>query len=714
MKTRFVVVFWCALLALASASAAPLGTAFTYQGQLTESGNPASGNYDLTFTLFDSSPGGVLIAGPLTNTAVTVSNGLFTTTLDFGGGVFGGDARWLEIAVRTNGGGTFTTLSPCQPLTPSPYALYAPGAGTAATSATAIAVAANGVASASLQTNAVTSDKIANGTIEPEDLNGESFATVLWKAEGNSGTTSGPHFLGTTDNQALELKVDFMRALRLEPNEGGMPNVIGGSPGNFVSPGTVGATIAGGGALNWLGAAFTNRIAGQFGTLGGGAANAIEANAMAATIDGGLWNSICNYASYSAVGGGLWNTVETSATAATIGGGIGNTNLATYAVLAGGTSNRIETAAVHGVIGGGDRNAIAANSPGATIAGGYWNDIASNSGSSTIGGGAGNSIAANSELSTIAGGYWNDIGTNSLHSVIGGGYENHVAANSGAASIAAGHMNEIGSGSTSSAIGGGANNDIAGDSAFATIAGGRANGIGTNSSCSTIGGGSYNTIAAIAGWATVSGGWLNTIQTNAVYATIPGGLYNLAEGRCSLAAGRRAKAHGDGSFVWGDSHDFDVHAWGTNQFVVRATGGYWLFSAVDGLGNPTAGVTLAAGGGFWSPWCDRNAKTNLVPVDGRAVLEKVLQLPITTWNYKTQDPSVRNLGPMAQDFHAAFGLGGDDDSHIGTVNADGVALAAIQGLNHKVEAENQVLKQEIAELKRLVSQLSAKLSGGAQ
>jgi beta-xylosidase len=74
---------------------------------------------------------------------------------------------------------------------------------------------------------------------------------------------------------------------------------------------------------------------------------------------------------------------------------------------------------------------------------------------------------------------------------------------------------------------------------------------------------------------------------------------------------------------------------------------------------------------------------------------------------------VRHLGPVAQDFHAAFGLG-SDDRHIATVDADGVALAAIQGLNRKVEAENTALKQEIAELKRLVTQLSTKVSGGGQ
>src|SRR5579864_2671646 len=79
-------------------SAAAQGTAFTYQGRLNSGASPANGNYDLSFALFTSSAGGVAIAGPVTNTAVGVTNGLFTTTVDFGD-VFSGASNWLEIAV---------------------------------------------------------------------------------------------------------------------------------------------------------------------------------------------------------------------------------------------------------------------------------------------------------------------------------------------------------------------------------------------------------------------------------------------------------------------------------------------------------------------------------------------------------------------------------------------------------------------------------------
>ena len=100
------------------------GASFTYQGRLNSGGSPASGSYDLKFTLYAMNLTGSIIAGPVTNSAVPVTNGLFLATIDFGG-VFDGNPRWLDIAVRTNGAATFTTLAPRQPLTPAPYAIFA-------------------------------------------------------------------------------------------------------------------------------------------------------------------------------------------------------------------------------------------------------------------------------------------------------------------------------------------------------------------------------------------------------------------------------------------------------------------------------------------------------------------------------------------------------------------------------------------------------------
>ena len=112
------------------------GTAFTYQGRLNDGSNPANGSYDLTFTLFGASSGGSAVAGPVTNSATGVSNGSFTVTLDFGAGVFTGPARWVEIGVRTNGGGSFTNLVPRQAVAPAPYAIFAEGASASGLSGT--------------------------------------------------------------------------------------------------------------------------------------------------------------------------------------------------------------------------------------------------------------------------------------------------------------------------------------------------------------------------------------------------------------------------------------------------------------------------------------------------------------------------------------------------------------------------------------------------
>lgn len=111
------------ILMIGSVQAAPLGTAFTYQGQLQKNGSPYNGTCSFQFSLWDAVSGGTQVGSTLTQTDVTVSNGLFTVTLDFGTGVFTGDARWLQIAVQCSGDSGYTTLSPRQALIAAPYAL---------------------------------------------------------------------------------------------------------------------------------------------------------------------------------------------------------------------------------------------------------------------------------------------------------------------------------------------------------------------------------------------------------------------------------------------------------------------------------------------------------------------------------------------------------------------------------------------------------------
>lgn len=240
----------------------------------------------------------------------------------------------------------------------------------------------------------------------------------------------------------------------------------------------------------------------------------------------------------------------------------------------------------------------------------------------------------------------------------------------------------------------------------------------------TVGGGAQNrasgTMCTVAGgwsnsatgqYATVGGGSLNMATGN--YSTVPGGLLNTAQARYSFAAGIRAKALHDASFVWGDdSISADIVSTANNQWTARCAGGVRFFSNSDA----TTGVVLNPGSGSWSSASDRDFKENFTAVDPGDILERVVTLPISMWNYKSQEAAIRHIGPMAQDFHAAFGIG-EDDRHISTVDADGVALAAVQGLYRLVQerdAEIVELNARLSTLESLVEQLLSQQVGGAK
>jgi len=112
------------------AGATPVGTTFTYQGRLNESGSPATGTYDFQFALYEDGGGATQVASSITVGDVVVGDGVFSAELDFGTGVFDGNARWLKISVRAGSStGAYTELLPLQPIRPAPYALHSPGSG---------------------------------------------------------------------------------------------------------------------------------------------------------------------------------------------------------------------------------------------------------------------------------------------------------------------------------------------------------------------------------------------------------------------------------------------------------------------------------------------------------------------------------------------------------------------------------------------------------
>jgi hypothetical protein len=423
-------------------------------------------------------------------------------------------------------------------------------------------------------------------------------------------------------------------------------------------------------------------IAGQMNGNGGGLTNL-----TATQLTGGLTvqpDTTTNGAP-NIIAGSLGNYVASGVVGATISGG-GATNYH-------GSPNNNTVTADFGTVGGGEQNAAEGNS--ATAGGGMYNNALGNY--STVGGGQLNE--AYRLNSTVAGGANNTAsGTNATVSggavgsatgysaTVAGGYLN--TASSDYATIGGGDRNVANS--LDATVAGGSGNTASWH--FATVGGGE-NNMATNTGA-TISGGYSNTASY---YATVAGGRQNSASGD--YSTVAGGVLNTASGNYSFAAGQAASAIYDGSFVW-NCDATAISSTVARQFTARATGGF-LFITSD----MEVGATLPAGGGSWISLSDRNAKEHLAAVNPSEVLAKVVALPLSTWNYKSQDAAIRHIGPMAQDFKAAFSVG-ETDTGISTVDADGVALAAIQGLNQKLaetRAENAELRARLERLEQLIN-----------
>jgi hypothetical protein len=364
-----------------------------------------------------------------------------------------------------------------------------------------------------------------------------------------------------------------------------------------------------------------------------------------------------------------------------------------------------------------------------------------------IAGYSGNFVAPSVVGATIAGGgrldaSYSDSETNEPYPTLFNQVLNHFGSvGGGAGNTANGYFTTVGGGEANSAIGhwatlgGGAYNvihdpevDLAALNFVSTIAGGSENRI-IDAVGGTIGGGSFNTItndtpidptnipypATIAGGydntasnapgGVIGGGMQNTVGAEA--ATVPGGRNNQASGVGSFAAGVNAKALDDHSFVWGGSTNVETVSSGPSSFVVRSTNvsRFLTTEATGETNDPYVGVTLTNGATSWSSLSDSNSKTAVTPIDHRETLRKVAALPVTAWNYK-HDPNRRYIGPMAQDFHEAFGLG-SDDKHISTLDTDGVTLSAIKGLVEELHEQDTALAERDARLEALEKQVQA-------
>ncbi len=454
--------------------------------------------------------------------------------------------------------------------------------------------------------------------------------------------------LGTNDNNALEFRVRGNKVMRFDPHPNS-PNIVAGSLNNYHSDGVVGVTVVGGGLPGYGCSAL------PFDQCSNAATNDY------ATVIGGFANTANG--DRSTVTGGASN--RASGSASSIGGGYANLASASLSRVGGGSNNTAANAFT--VVAGGDSN------------------VASG-GSSAIGGGRSNS--ATGDASTVPGGTTN--AATAAYTTVGGGYHN-----------------------TSTGLG------------------------------SVVSGGGFN--SATGGHAAVAGGGGNTATGN--YAFVAGGIENEACGDFNFVAGKRAKsprvgfgnsACAQGNFVFADSTDADFGNTivGANQFLVRAAGGARFDMGSGPLRiNSTGGayfnlgdnqlhvqatvVYFQLGSGWacgaspgvgWTCSSDRNLKRNLTPTTGQSMLAKVAAMPVYRWQPKDgPNKDHWHVGPMAQDFYAAFALG-DSDKSIGLLDAAGVALAAIQGLNEKVDERTAALAKLVGEKDAVIATLTGRVA----
>jgi len=416
--------------------------------------------------------------------------------------------------------------------------------------------------------------------------------------------------------------------------------------------------------------------------------NSVIVGGYTDTIDSGAGNTPAG-AAYSMIGAGEGNDVSNGW--AFIGAGSGNTVSNQESFIGAGTGGSVS--AYQSFIGAGGGNAVSGFD--SFVGAGLGNAVPGTV--SFIGGGHNNSVSGH--LSFVGDGFGNQVSGPGSFIGAGGDLTAELPDNQIAGSdsfIGAGDLNTVSA--NDSFVGSGYQNAVT--EIYGAIAGGyRNNASGAGAS---VGGGEYNNAAGTA--SVVGGGVVNAAR--GAYATIPGGYENAANGNGSFAAGTLAKARNIGSFVWSDnSTGSELQSTVNYQFLARATGGFYLYSNKAA----TVGVKLAPNSGTWASLSDRTMKSGVVPLDDAAVLAKVAALPISEWSYRDEG-GVRHVGPMAQDFYAAFRVG-EDDRHITSIDEDGVALAAIKALrreNVALRAGMRSQNAEIVELQGEVRELEAK------
>ncbi len=779
LGTAVIVLLLLALLGSSSHAQAPVPeaeqvasveTTFTYQGQLKRDGDPVNDTCSFEFRLYDAPSGGNPVGQPITTT-VPVQDGLFTVGLDFGN-LFD-QSRWLGIRVQCPGDAGYVDLGR-QPLTAAPRAIYAattPWDGIQGMPA-GFADGVDDDTTYGVGIGLVLTDttfslafpyRLPQGCTGGEipEWDGSIWACAPDDDSGGDITavTAGTGLSGGGDSGNVTLNADtayLQRRVSSICTTGSSIRVINANGTVTCEPDTD-TTYAAGNQLFLSGTTFNlqegsgsdldaDLLDGQESSyyrnasnINAGTLNVARFSAYSDLVDEGYLddNAGTDLLTRSQANGRYVNEDQgDSVTSAMIvNGTVTADDLQDGAAL---TEILDDDGAGSGLnadlLDGQHASAFASSSHNHDSR--YWK-LAGNSGTdpgsdfigttdnvalnfrvnnarafrlepnttspNIIGGYSGNSVTGGVVGATIGGGgassFVNRVTDN--YGTVGGGYYNQAGNNAGSTydipyATVCGGENNVASGYGATISGGGYN--IASDGA------------------ATVGGGYGNTASGYR--ATIGGGKDNT--ASGADATIPGGEGNIAAGDHSFAAGYRAQANNAGCFVWGDNTDAYVSCNVNNRTIFRSSGGYYIYTNA----SLSTGAYLAAGGSSWNSVSDRERKENLRPVDTRALLENLAAIEISTWNYKGQDPSVRHIGPMAQDFNALLpDLGGEGEKYINALDADGVALAAIQGLYgivreqeaqiESLEAENAALSAQLDDLEARLTALEMRSDGRA-
>lgn len=716
MKNRLI-----RLLSLLSTLATPVclpaqgpSTTFTYQGRISANGSAFEGNGMFKFALVKS------YNTAQQATAAAQLTGSFVTSVEV---LSSGSGYTVAPAVTLSGGGGSGATATAMISSGEVTAINVNSAGSGYTSAPTVSIAPPDTATS--EVTYWSNDGTSNAGSEP------SAAVPVQVANGLFTVV-----LGDTNSMAVmpcALFTDPDLRLKIWFNDG----THGSSPLSPLQKLTPApyATMAQG----LVGVVQNNVMNGQFVTVGGGVGNTTS-NSYA-TVSGGAYNF--NSGNSASIGGGYANVASNSYT--TVAGGSAN-RAAGFAASVGGGNSNVSSNDFSTVAGGNQNLAVGRYS---TIGGGIYN-LAANT-STTVAGGQQNQ--ATGDRSTVGGGMLN-VASGPGSVISGGGYNGSAVGNlaTGTASVIAGGFGQTNNGSYAT-ISGGAYN-LANNRGYATITGGSHN--TCNGYFSTICGGNLNTAsgdfsfaAGVNAQALHSGSFVWSDATGygggAPFASTAANQFAVrASGGMLLAANvqigasstdyRRLTMGGGNSlgYLYGSYPRFgDGLHLGYNYYADEA-GGNHIIHTDGGTSRISVGygtIVLATGAPGYQPTSqrividpysvsvygtfnnnsDRNAKQDFAAIDPSTILDKVSQLPISEWSYK-DDSKTRHLGPMAQDFRAVFNIG-TDERHLAPIDEGGVALAAIQGLNQKLNdkiSEIEKLQKRLEKLEQLLSQQAAR------